>query len=424
MLNPGVADAFYCENCIRDHALARALITHGHDVLMVPVYLPLHAETGGEFQRAPIFFGGIGAYLRQKWAGYDRLPAAVRRALDAPALLRAGARLAGLMDPAELGETTLAMLRAEEGRQAVELDRLIDWLARHARPDAVCLSNVLLVGMAARMRERLGCPVISILQDEDTFLDDLPEPYPTRAWSVVAERARGLAATAAVSRFYRDAMIRRLGLAPDTVRVIYPGVAATDDAPAAPPTPPAIAFLSRMCEEKGLDLVAEAFIALRRRPGLERLRLRAAGGSTAADAAFLRRVRGALERAGAAGDVEFLGNPDRAGRAALLRASSVLCVPDRRGEAYGLHVIEALASGVPFVLPRIGAYPELLEATGGGVLVQPGNPEALADGLAGLLLRRDEAARLGAAGYTAVRRDFTADRTAERLAALCHEVAG
>ncbi len=424
MVNPGVADAFYCENCIRDHALARALIALGHDVLMVPVYLPLPAETGGEYRSAPIFFGGIGSYLRQKWAGYDRLPAFLRRALDAPALLRAGARLAGLMDPAELGETTLTMLRAEEGRPAAELDRLIDWLARNARPDVVCLSNVLLVGMAARIRERLGCPVISILQDEDSFLDDLPEPYRTRAWALVAERARGLAGAAAVSRFYRDVMTRRLGLGSDAVRVIYPGIPVADAPPHAPPDPPAIVFLSRMCEEKGLDLVADAFVALRKRPGLERLRLRAAGGSTAADSSFLRRVRGSLARAGADGDAEFLGNPERAGRDALLRGSSVLCVPDRRGEAFGLHVLEALACGVPFALPRIGAYPELLEITGGGVLYPPGDDTALAAALEGLLVRRDEAARIGAAGRAAVLRDFTAARAAERLVGLCREVAG
>ena len=58
----------------------------------------------------------------------------------------------------------------------------------------------------------------------------------------------------------------------------------------------------------------------------------------------------------------------RSSRSNFLRSLTVLSVPARSGEAFGLYLIEAMAAGIPAVQPRLGAFPELIEATGGGVL--------------------------------------------------------
>ncbi len=54
-LAPGSGDNFYCENCLRDATVVRAMRKLGHDVLMIPMYLPLVADKDGRVSNAPIF---------------------------------------------------------------------------------------------------------------------------------------------------------------------------------------------------------------------------------------------------------------------------------------------------------------------------------------------------------------------------------
>ena len=58
----------------------------------------------------------------------------------------------------------------------------------------------------------------------------------------------------------------------------------------------------------------------------------------------------------------------------FLQGLDVLSVPTTYREPKGLYVLEALANGVPVVQPRHGSFPELIEATGGGLLVNPDDP--------------------------------------------------
>jgi glycosyltransferase involved in cell wall biosynthesis len=80
----------------------------------------------------------------------------------------------------------------------------------------------------------------------------------------------------------------------------------------------------------------------------------------------------------------------------------VLSVPARRPEAFGLFQIEAMACGVPVVQPRLGAYPEIVAATGGGVIYDDLSPAGLAKALYPLLVEPELAASYGRAGRAAV----------------------
>ena len=97
-------------------------------------------------------------------------------------------------------------------------------------------------------------------------------------------------------------------------------------------------------------------------------------------------LKGRLEQAGIANAAEFRPNLTHTEKQRFLRELTVLSVPTRSGEAFGLFVIEALASGVPVVQPDTGAFPELIELTGGGILHAPGDAGSLADALERLLL--------------------------------------
>ena len=125
--------------------------------------------------------------------------------------------------PEHLGAITLSMLRGEEGNQARELDELIRWL-RQEKPDVICLSNALLLGMARRLRSELRVPVICTLQGEDWFLDSLPPAARDLAWQIMAERAAEVDLFIAPSRYFADLMQKRLQLPPDRLRVVFNGI--------------------------------------------------------------------------------------------------------------------------------------------------------------------------------------------------------
>jgi len=411
---PGAGAGFYCENCLRDAALARELRRRGHHVLLVPLYLPSIGEEPAP--DAPLFFGGINVYLQQKSALFRHTPRWLDRVLDARPLLRWAGRRAGMVRPDDLGPPTLSMLRGKDGRQRKELERLADWLAYQDRVDVVYLSNALLAGLVHRIKEALGAPVVCTLQDEDGFLDGLTEPYRGEAWGLLTELATHIDAFFPVSRYYAGVMQSRLNLPAGRVHVVHPGVETALYAPAeAPPDPPVIGYLGQESRASGLDLLVEAFLAIRRRGRVPGVRLRVAGGRLGADKPFIRTLADRIADAGADEAVEFLPIPSRHETPALLASMSVLSVPIRTAPAYALYLLEANAAGVPVVEPRTGAMEELVEATGGGVLVEPKNPTALADAIEALLLDPDRARALGRAGREAVLEHFTVERMADQV---------
>jgi glycosyltransferase involved in cell wall biosynthesis len=408
--------SFFCGTCLRDHALVKALRRLGHDALMVPLYLPLVLDDSGSREESPLFFGGINVYLQQKSAFFRRTPQWLDKLLDSPALLRQAGRRAGMTNPRELGEMTLSMIKGENGHQAKELDKLVAWLVEQ-KPNVVCLSNSLLIGVARRVREELRVPIICSLQGEDAFLDSLPEPYREHCWQLVQERAADVDRFVAPSRYYDALMQERLQLAREKIVVIYNGIDLDGFAPAAaPPEFPTAGFLARMCPDKGLDTLVEAFIKLA--PRVPRARLKIGGTQTDADRAFVNDLTGRLGRAGIANAVKFLPNLTHAEKQQFLRGLTVLSVPTRSGEAFGLFVIESLASGVPVAQPNNGAFPELIELTGGGVLYAQGDASSLADALGKLLLDPARAAELGRFGREIVNARFTSDAMARSFEEL------
>jgi len=416
-ITPSAGDSFYCENCLRDVALIKAMQNLGHEVLMVPMYLPVQVDKNEAVDNTPIFFGGVNVYLQQKSAFFRRTPRWFDRMLDSPKLLRWIGRRAGATSAKNLGQMTISMLQAEQGRQIKELNRLIEWLdAQDNKPDVVCLSNILLVGLARGIKERLGVPVVCLLQDEDGFLDGLLSPYSEQAWQILTERARDVDAFIAVSKYYADVMRQRVELTPERVYVVYTGISLEGyELRQTEPEIPTIGYLSRMCPDKGLDTLVDAFIHLKKNEKLKNARLRITGGKMTDDERFLNRIRKKLSSCGLIDDVEFLPDFDFNTKIAFLRTLSVLSVPEKQPVAYGLYVLEALAAGVPVVEPASGVFPELLEMTGGGVLCEPNNAAALAAAMEPLLLEPDYARELGKQGREAVFEKFNIEQTAEEM---------
>ncbi len=421
-LTPGTGH-FYCGSCLRDAALATALGRAGHDAQIVPLYLPLHLEDGDPVPGGRVHMGGIKVFLQHKLPVLGRLPGLLADRLDRPGLLRWAAARGRMTDPAGLASLTLSMLRGEEGRSKAALAELASWLEDQPRPDVVLLSNAMLAGLARQVRAATGAPIVVTLQGEAPFLDALPEPQRAEAWSILAERARELDGFVAVSHWYGALMRERLGLSPEKVHVVHNGIDASEFAAVEyqPPGEPTVGYLARMCADKGLPQLVEAYLLLREE--LPQARLAVCGVQLAEDRPQVARLRQRLEDAGAGAAVTFQSNVDRATKLQFLRGISVLSVPATYGESFGLYLLEAMAAGVPVVQPYCAAFPEVLEATGGGLLVPSAEPRELARGLATLLGDPARARSLGQAGRAAVIERFSVERMAAKVGRVLAGVA-
>ncbi len=411
----------YCGGCFRDNALVAELRKLGHDTLMVPLYLPLTLDEENQAASTPIFFSGVNVYLEQKIPWFRRAPNWLHRALASKALLGMLGGMAGKTRAEDVGELSLSMLRGEEGNQAREVEELVAWLKEQHRPDVISLSNVLLVGMARRLKAELNAPVVCMLQGEDTFLDGLPGSYRDTAWQITRERARDVDLFIAPSRYFGALMTERLKLPPDRVRVVHNGINLdgfeTPNPKPQTPNPPTLGYFARMCSQKGLDLVVDTFIELRKRGRVPNARLKIGGGCGPSDEPVVEEQKGKLERVSLRDDVQFFPNVTRDEKIQFMQLLDVFCTPALYGEAFGLYVIEAMAAGVPVVQPRHAAFPEIVEATGGGVIAEP-NAAALASAIEDLLLDATRARFLGNAGRDAVRERFNVTRMATETAAV------
>ncbi len=418
-LTPG-AGPMFCGNCLRDNALVAALRAIGHEAVMLPLYLPLTLDETDQSAGMPIFFGGISVFLEQKTGWFRSAPSWVHQLLAARPLLRWAAGKAARTRPEQAGELTLSMLQGEEGRQARELRSLIRWLIAQPRPDIICLSNALLLGSARSLKKQLRTTVVCMLQGEDTFLDALPLSHRDACWKALKERAGEIDLFISPSRYFADVMTARLELRPGRVKVVPNGInlegyKQTGPEPREPAHSPVLGFFARMCREKGLDTLVDAFILLHQRGQVPGLSLRIGGSCGPGDQPLVEVLKNRLQQAGVLRRVEFHPNLDRTQKISFLRSLSVLSVPARYGEAFGLYLLEAMAAGVPVVQPRTAAFPEIVAATGGGVLCEPENIESLAVSIENLLLNPERARSLGETGRRAVFERFSAQAMAGSL---------
>jgi glycosyltransferase involved in cell wall biosynthesis len=274
----------------------------------------------------------------------------------------------------------------------------------------------LLAGFSTEMKRRLHAPVVLFFQGEDSFIDGLPEPYRTDCWSVLTEKLPAADLLIAPSRYYADFMCKRLHLPAGTIEVVPNGISLEGYSPAgAAPAKPAIGYLARMSRDKGVELLVSAFLILARELGDNTTRLKIAGTATAADQKLIDQLKERIKAAGLSSRVEWSPNLTRDEKIAFLRDLTLFSVPAMYEEAFGLYVIEAMASGVPVVQPDSAAFTEIIAATGGGVCVPPGDARALAVGWQELLMDPARRAGLGQAGRLSVEKQFSARKMAEQF---------
>jgi glycosyltransferase involved in cell wall biosynthesis len=406
----------YCGNCFRDNALVAEWRKMGHNAVMASLYLPMTLDEEDQSKGAPVFFAGTNVYLEQIFPLFGKAPDWLRSWLASPALLKWAGGRAAKTRADQLGDLTLSMIQGELGNQARDLEDLITWLKNDQKPEVVCLSNALLIGMTRRIRNDIGAPVVVELQGEDVFLDSLPEPHRTKCWEALRERAVEVDTFIAPSHYFAELMTKRLDLRPERVKVVYNGIRLDGYEPAAAePNPPTLGFFARMCKEKGLDTLIAAFIHIRTKGLVPNLRLKVGGAMGPSDEPFVAKLKEELRAMNLLSEVEFHPNLDKAAKQAFMKTLSVLSVPALYGEAFGLYIIEAWASGVPVIQPRHAAFPELVNASGAGAICEPRDPIALANTVAEVLNAPGKRKQLSQAALKASRSTFNVSAMAAAI---------
>ncbi|MBA7483566.1 D-inositol-3-phosphate glycosyltransferase [subsurface metagenome] len=382
---PGSGDNFYCGNCLRDSEYVSAIRDRGHQVIKIPMYLPLFSDENDR-KDTPLFYNAISIYLKQLYPILRKAPPWFDRLIGSKPLLKLAAKMAGSTRARGLGELTVSMLMGERGVQKRELDQMVDWIDEHYMPDVIHLSNALLLGVAGRIRERIRVPIVCTLQDEDVWVDVMKSEFRDRAWELMREDSKNVDLFITVSNYYGDLMKKKLAIPDDKIDRIHLGVCLDDyTSPGGQSATRSIGFISRMNHENGFDILVDAFILLKQRNGFDDVKLVLTGGSTGDDTRFIKQNRRRLWKAGFMEDVDFHEDFVDGGRLEFFNKISVLSVPVRLGEAFGLYLVEAMAAGVPAVQPSLGAFPEIVGLSDGGLIYSPNNPAELAESLAKIL---------------------------------------
>ena len=405
----------YCGSCLRDNAMATELMKRGHDVLLLPVYTPTLTDEPN-VSRDHVVLGGISAYLEQYVPLFRKTPRWLDRLWDSKAALNFATRRSISTNPKMLGEMTVSVLKGEGGFQRKEIDKFIDWVKDEAPPDVVNLPYTLLLGLAEPIKQALNVPILCTLQGEDLFLDGLQEPYRTEALDLIRNHLPHVDLFLSVSEYYAEFMPGYLGIPREKIRVVPIGINPEGfELRHRDRSGFTVGFFGRIAPEKGLHVLAEAYRLLRQSGELPEARLEAAGYMAADCKPYLEAIEKRLQDGGVGSEFHYRGVLEREAKIAFLRGLDVMSMPATYDEPKGVSLLEAMACGVPLVQPRRGAFTEIVERTGGGLLVQPDDPQSLTEGI--LKIARDStlAENLSANGFRGVREHYTAAHMADKV---------
>jgi glycosyltransferase involved in cell wall biosynthesis len=413
----------YCGSCLRDNAMATELIARGHDVMLLPVYTPTFTDEPNVSSNH-VVLGGISAYLEQYVPVFRKTPRWLDRLWDSKTVLSLASRRSISTNPKMLGEMTVSVLKGEDGFQSKEIFKFVDWVKDQAPPDVVNLPYTLLLSLAKPIKEALNAPILCTLQGEDLFLDGLQDPYRTEAMTLIRDHLPSVDLFLSVSKYYADFMPGYLGIPREKIRVVPLGINPNGFEMREPNRngPFTVGFLGRVAPEKGLHVLGEAYRLLRKSGDLPEARFEVAGYMAADCKPYLEEIRSYLKEAGLDHEFRYHGVIDRAAKIAFLRGLDVMSLPATYDEPKGVSLLESMACGVPVVQPRRGAFTEIVESTGGGLLVEPDDPQSLADGILRLAKDQALAAELSANGFKGVREHYTAAHMADKVLAAYNEL--
>ena len=378
LIIPGSGDTFYCSNCFRDNLYAQALRNAGHDVVIMPLYLPL---TGKSFRAdTPLFFPATSYYIAQKFFGKGKMPHIFEKILDSSSILQLASSFSGTTSAKGMEQMTLSMIKGDDKHFAKQTQKLICWIENHDRPDIIHLSSSLLIGIAKAIKNRINIPIVCSLQDEEMWIDSLERQFAGEAWESIRQNSKYIDRFITSSEFYKSVALNKIPEIGE-INVVYPGVDTMKYKSLNYPENPTIGFFYRMSYESGLDILAQAFVKLKNENTIPNLKLKIGGGYTRENKSFVHRIQTILQPY--AKDIIWSDNYSLDNHAVFYKDISLICAPIRFNEAVGLYLCEAFAAGRPAVVPNTGSFSEIVRNA--GLLYLPNDSEHLTNALKQML---------------------------------------
>ena len=409
------AGGMYCGSCIRDNALAAALIAKGHEVLLLPTYTPILTDENN-VSVGRVFFGGVSVYLEQHLPLFRHTPWLLDRLWDAPWFLRAVSSSGISTRPEKLGNLVVSVLKGTDGHQAKEIKKLLNWLGDQPKPDIVNITNSMLISLAGPIKDSLDVPVCCTLQGEDFFLNQIQEPYHGKALELIHKGVKHVDRFLAISDYYAGHMSRYLKIPGAKMDVVPLGIDVSGyqrhDRQKGEFFK--IGHFGRIAPEKGLHHLFEVYKRLRLSGRFARGQIAIAGYLAPEYVNYLEAILKQAHQCGLESEITYYGKLDRQEKIDFLNTLDVMVAPSTYDDPKGMALIEAMACGVPVVVPRRGTYTELVERTGGGLFIHLDDLDAFANTLAALRSDPARCAELGRRGADGVRTWYTSKVMADR----------
>jgi len=385
----------------------------------IPLYLPPdrnNTETGFDEH---VFFGAISMFLREKVGIFKNMPDFLEKFFDLKPFLKLAAKQAGTTSAEGYEELTLNMIEGDNAFRKKEVDRLVKYLLKDGIPDVIHLSNALILGLARQIKNRLKVKVVCSLLNEDDWIEDMSEPWRSKAWELIAKEALYVDHFITPSNYYKQFFISKTGVEGDNIHVVPLGFDPE------PPfgqrnndRPPALGYFSRISHYNGFDKLVDAFIDIKSRNIIPDLTLNVCGGYTGIDKPFISAQIKKIREHGFQKSIkiypEFQGNK----KMEFFNDVDVISVPVRKYDGYGLYIIEANSAGIPVAQPATGAFPEIIEKTGGGITYLPDTVEELSASLLKLLTDKELAEKLGETGKHRVISELSLEKMSEGLSGV------
>jgi len=421
----GSGGSFYCANCYRDMLYIKAIRkVPGITAKAIPLYLPPDSEAiSGNALDKHVFFGAISMYLREKVRIFRNMPLFLEKFFDLPLFLKLAARQAGTTRTEGLEDMTLNMIEGDNAFRKDEVDRLISYLNKEGKPNVVHLSNALILGLARQLKKRMDVKIVCSLLNEDDWIDDMAEPYRSKAWNMIAAESVYVNSFVTPSRYSKELFISKTGLSGDNIHVVPLGFD--------PPShekfkdqsrPPAIGYFCRISEHNGFDKLVDAFIEIKTKDLIPGLTLNVCGGYTGDDKPFISTQIKKIREHGFQKSIriypEFSGDK----KAEFFNDVDVISVPARKFDGYGLYILEANSAGIPVVQPATGAFPEIIDITGGGITYFPDSIPELTAALLRVLTNHDLRKKLGDKGSVKVRSELSLEKMSAGLEVVYNEL--
>jgi glycosyltransferase involved in cell wall biosynthesis len=415
-LIPGSGGTFYCGNCHRDMLYVNSLNeVEGFEVNAIPLYLLPDRDNFGDIFEENVFFGAVSVYLKEKAPFFRQMPPLVDKILDSDTILKFAAKRAGTTTPEGFETTTLNMIRGDSPAREKETDRLVKHIIENGKPDIIHISNALIIGLASQLKQKLNIPVICSLQNEDDWIEEMREPYKSDAWKLIGQESVNIDHFISTSNYFKDFIIKNTGIDPDKISVIPSLIEITNtDFISENNDKNSLGYFSRLSKMNGLDKLIDAFLILKK-DGIPDLELHLCGGYTGSDKQFINEHINRIKDEGFADSLHMYNSFTGMDKQRFFNNIKLMSVPVRKHDAYGLYLLEAISAGVPVVQPATGAFPEIIENTGGGITYNDDTPEQLATTILGLINDKQNLDKLRNEGIKRMKENLSSEKMAKMI---------